>query len=604
MSLELLAALVLGSLALLFLWPYVFYGLTIRLFSVRPFAPRAQSDDELPTVTVLIPAHDEAAHLARKLEDTIALDYPVGKLEVIVCSDGSTDGTTRIAHQYAQYGVTILENPQRLGKAATLNRLRDAARGDLILLTDASADLDRSALRKLVAMLADPAVGLACARYAVKTSGGSDGVTESGYWTFEARVRQNEADRDMLLGASGACYLVRRALVPSIPEDTVNDDYVIPLSVSVQGNRIAYVHDAVAKDDPTDTFTALTLRWIRIAYGNYQMLWRLRRLLNPLRPRLFLPLLRKLLRTLGPVFLVLGLGAAWFFSAVAAWIDTLAIAGTALLLVGLLAVPLQNTALGRTRPVRLAIFCTLAQGAYLIGLLRFLSGRRDGLWRRTAELDPLDLSRPAEIPLSVRIAKRTFDLVGAVIGIIVTLPVMVLAAIAVKLDSRGPIFYRQMRLRPGAQGKPVPFHMIKFRSMAASAEAATGPVWAQANDSRVTRVGRFIRRFRIDELPQFFNVLMNDMSIVGPRPERPFFSDQLEERVPGYNDRIASVKPGITGWAQVRCGYDSSIESVKSKVIHDLAYIAHLYHLHTYLKMELKIVVLTVWVMLTGKGSQ
>jgi sugar transferase (PEP-CTERM system associated) len=164
--------------------------------------------------------------------------------------------------------------------------------------------------------------------------------------------------------------------------------------------------------------------------------------------------------------------------------------------------------------------------------------------------------------------KRSFDLVCSIIILAVSFPIMLLAALMVYLEDRGPIFYSQERV--GEDSKP--FKVLKFRSMRADAEKGGKPQWAAQNDPRVTRVGNFMRRTRIDELPQILNVFKGEMSFVGPRPERPYFVEQLIEVVPYYNVRH-SIKPGITGWAQVRYGYGSSAEDALQKLQYDLYYV-------------------------------
>ncbi len=192
-----------------------------------------------------------------------------------------------------------------------------------------------------------------------------------------------------------------------------------------------------------------------------------------------------------------------------------------------------------------------------------------------------------------RLAKRTFDLVCAAIGFVLALPLMALTAIAVRLDSPGPVFYCQERVGEGGR----PFTLCKFRSMRTDAETGT-PIWAKDKDDRVTRVGRFIRLTRLDELPQFWNVLRGEMSFVGPRPERPFFVQQLEEVIPFYMARHA-VKPGVTGWAQVKYRYGASVEDALEKLRYDLYYIKH-----RSLAFDLTILVDTVKVILARKGAQ
>lgn len=190
--------------------------------------------------------------------------------------------------------------------------------------------------------------------------------------------------------------------------------------------------------------------------------------------------------------------------------------------------------------------------------------------------------------------KRVFDLLCGAALLVLSLPVMLLTMLAIAIDSRGPIFYRQERT--GLNGKP--FQVIKFRSMGCDAEEDGNPRWAQAADDRVTRVGRVIRRVRIDELPQLFNVLKGEMSMVGPRPERPFFVDALTKDIPYYAIRH-SVKPGVSGWAQVRYEYGSTVEDAKQKLQYDLYYVKN----HT-LFLDLLIMFETVSVVLTGKGAR
>jgi sugar transferase (PEP-CTERM system associated) len=171
----------------------------------------------------------------------------------------------------------------------------------------------------------------------------------------------------------------------------------------------------------------------------------------------------------------------------------------------------------------------------------------------------------------VRSGKRLLDIVSSVLGLLLVAPLMALVAVAVRLTSPGPIVYRQQRV--GQHGRV--FTVFKFRSMRQDAEAATGAVWARQNDDRITSIGRFLRRTRLDELPQLWNVLIGDMSLVGPRPERPEFVKQLTEQIPFYGQRHV-IRPGLTGWAQVRYTYGSSVEDALEKLQYDLFYIKNL----------------------------
>jgi sugar transferase (PEP-CTERM system associated) len=168
-------------------------------------------------------------------------------------------------------------------------------------------------------------------------------------------------------------------------------------------------------------------------------------------------------------------------------------------------------------------------------------------------------------------AKRVLDVTAAAIGLVAAAPLMLAVAIAVKLTSRGPVLYSQQRV--GQNGRV--FAIRKFRSMREDAEAATGAVWARPDDERLTPVGRLIRTTRLDELPQLWNVLVGDMSLVGPRPERPEFVESLTRQIKFYGQRHA-VKPGLTGWAQIRYSYGSSVEDALQKLQYDLYYLKHM----------------------------
>ncbi len=190
--------------------------------------------------------------------------------------------------------------------------------------------------------------------------------------------------------------------------------------------------------------------------------------------------------------------------------------------------------------------------------------------------------------------KRIFDLLSSVVLLLLTLPFMLLTALCIYIEDRAPVLYRQERIGLNDQ----PFTIYKFRSMRRDAESSGKPQWAAKNDTRITRVGKIIRHLRIDELPQIFNVLKGDMSLIGPRPERQFFVKQLCVEIPYYNLRH-SIKPGITGWAQVRYQYGSSIEDSLQKLQYDLYYVKN-----NSLFLDIIILLDTVLVVLTGRGSR
>lgn len=196
------------------------------------------------------------------------------------------------------------------------------------------------------------------------------------------------------------------------------------------------------------------------------------------------------------------------------------------------------------------------------------------------------------LPPWQKFLKRAFDIVSSLLVLILGLPFYMLIGALVKMGSKGPVFYTQERI--GLGGKP--FDIIKFRSMKVDAEAA-GPQLSKEDDPRITKMGKFLRKTRVDEFPQFWNVLVGDMSLVGPRPERQFFIDQIVEKAPHYK-RLQKIKPGITSWGQVKYGYAENVDEMIERLQYDLLYLGNIS-----LVLDLKILIYTVLIMVQGRGK-
>src|SRR5208283_3276245 len=190
--------------------------------------------------------------------------------------------------------------------------------------------------------------------------------------------------------------------------------------------------------------------------------------------------------------------------------------------------------------------------------------------------------------------KRIMDVFCSTSGLLLVLPLVPIIALLIKLDSKGPVFFKQVRVGEGEK----PFVLMKFRTMGQDAEKNTGAVWAQKNDSRATKLGSFLRKTRLDEIPQLFNIIRGDMSFIGPRPERPEFVDELKKVIPFYSERHY-VKPGLTGWAQIRYPYGASVEDAIEKLRYDLFYIKNMS-----VFLDTLIVLETVKVILFRRGSR
>jgi sugar transferase (PEP-CTERM system associated) len=219
-----------------------------------------------------------------------------------------------------------------------------------------------------------------------------------------------------------------------------------------------------------------------------------------------------------------------------------------------------------------------------------LTGRE---WLETVKPSWFVFSEGFRRSMLTLIAKRAVDLACGIAGLVIASPVMLLVATAVKLDSKGPVLYKQIRV--GLRGKH--FRVLKFRSMRTDAEAA-GAQWAVDNDPRVTSIGGFLRKYRLDELPQFINVIRGEMSLVGPRPERPEFVDSLRTHISYYDERH-SVRPGVTGWAQVQYSYGSTVEDAARKLEYDLFYLKNLS-----MFFDCAIILDTVRIVFTGRGGK
>lgn len=248
---------------------------------------------------------------------------------------------------------------------------------------------------------------------------------------------------------------------------------------------------------------------------------------------------------------------------------------------------------GGVLPIQELLECRL-RGVLITDLASFFERERCQLHLESLNMSWIIFNEGFRQGFVRETVKRLFDIVVSAILVIATLPIMLITALLIYLEDGRPIFYRQERVGQGGQI----FTICKFRSMRTDAERDGKPQWAGANDDRTTRVGRIIRKLRIDELPQILNVLRGDMSFVGPRPERPFFVDQLASKIPYYAARH-SIKPGITGWAQVRYPYGASLDDAVEKLQYDLYYVKN----HT-LFLDVMVLIETVQVVLWGKGAR
>lgn len=206
------------------------------------------------------------------------------------------------------------------------------------------------------------------------------------------------------------------------------------------------------------------------------------------------------------------------------------------------------------------------------------------------------------VPRIVRYGKRVFDVLFSIFAILCLLPITPFVAIAIKLDTKGPVFYLQQRLGRSQHGKHNIFNIIKFRTMGTDAEKEGVALLATKADPRITRVGRFLRKTRLDETPQFINVLIGDMSVIGPRPERPQLTEEIDNKMPFFSERNYQVLPGLTGLAQINQSYLDSVDDIDQKLAFDHAYSLAISKPSTWISMEISILIKTVLTVLKCNG--
>jgi cellulose synthase/poly-beta-1,6-N-acetylglucosamine synthase-like glycosyltransferase len=261
----------------LFLYPLVLYpGLICLLARLFPRPVKKGCSEPLPRVSVVIPAHNEEKVVAAKIENTLALDYPADRLEILMASDGSTDHTAEIARQTVHPSYRFLDFPVRRGKLSVLTDTVAQAKGELLVLTDTSAILAPDALLRAVENFADPRVGCVAGRYRIAREMTPEldarGESERGYFEFEILQRICESRFHSTLGAHGAFYMVRRSLFPEVPAGTINDDFVIPMLILAQGFLTVYEEKAVAFEIHLATVKSEFRRRVRISHGNFQQI--------------------------------------------------------------------------------------------------------------------------------------------------------------------------------------------------------------------------------------------------------------------------------------------------------------------------------------------
>ena len=471
-------------------------------------------------MSIVVAAHNEEDVIERRVQNLLDLDYPAGRLEILVASDASIDRTDEIVERLAGEDERVkLVRCARAGKVSAQNRGVAESTGEIVAFSDANAVWEREALRNLVRSFADPAVGYVTGRASYEAADGTN--REGAYWRFELWVRAQESRLGSVTAGNGPIYAVRRADWIDL-EPWCGHDLGLPYLMVQRGRRAVYDPDAVSVEKPSRDIEDEYQRKVRMLRGAWVHVF------------------RGMLRRVGPVYFVelvshrlLRYGSGILH--VLLLVSNAALVGEGWIYQAALALQLVWLLLAGAGRLRLPI-----PGA---GLALLLPRRHVGDAGRPRALRPLRAAAPLGADRGHAV-NRALDVAGASLGLVVASPFLAAAALAIKLDGGGPVLYRQQRV--GKDGRE--FELVELRTMVVGAERQ-GAGWAvDHGDPRITRVGSWLRRLSLDEVPQLWNVVRGEMSLIGPRPTLAY---QVEQYTPHQRRRL-DVRPGITGWAQVQ----------------------------------------------------
>lgn len=589
--------------AVLFAYHHFIYPKLLKIAAKRykKVVPAKADNAEPAFITVIIPCFNEQRYIADKLFNFAYLDYPRDRFKVVVANDGSNDETLAIYQQTIDHPLLTGINfelkhfSRNRGKIAVLNDVMSQYKDGLVCLSDVSALISVDAFKLISAHMQDAQIGAVAARYSILNPGSAG---EEAYWSYQVAIKQDESAMGSTIGVHGALYCLRANLYKPLTAKSINDDFIIPMQVIALGYKVVYDENIIGVELEQSKQNQDYSRRIRIATGNVQQVILLKQLLHPRFGAVAFNFFSgKCLRVLMPWCMLLMLASA------------AALAMQSVFWAGVLIAQLAGYALAALvqwlpavrwpKPARLMHYLVSGHLAAAAGWQRILFHCQKAAWTKTATT----VKAEHYVPASTRIGKRTFDILFASIILLLSLPVWLLIACAIKWGSPGPVFFRQLRIGLSDANQTQLFYMIKFRTMVQDAEKLTGAVLAGKNDSRITRVGKFLRLTRLDELPQMINVLRGDMSLVGPRPERPEICSRLEPQIPFFSERTCYIRPGVTGLAQVNQGYDACLDDVRSKVLYDHSYALALHSVTGWLRMDLQVIVRTLMVMVLGRGQ-
>ncbi|MFQ3534273.1 MAG: glycosyltransferase family 2 protein [Aggregatilineales bacterium] len=389
-----LLALLFWLSAFALLWTYLGYPLLMALRAKLGARPVQQDEGYLPSLTLLIPAHNEADVIAEKLENTLSLAYPPDRLQIIVVDDGSTDGTLEIVREFERRGVTLIRQPERGGKMAAVNRGMEAASGELVVLSDASPRYEPDALQKLARSFADPSVGAVVGALRIWDAQNAVAKPAGLYWQYESALRRWESLTGSTVAVHGNMFALRRSLYRPLRRHTINDEFSIAMEVMRQGYRVVYEPEAISYDMASATMSDEFKRRVRINAGRFQALFSAGYLRAPTPELTFRLISHKLLRPLAPVFMLIALISSFLLMLLTAlsfertfWFWLLVFFGQDVFYMLAYAGYLAERSGRSNKLLSVPYFFVSTNLAALVGLWRWLRNRQSVLWQKRANVD-------------------------------------------------------------------------------------------------------------------------------------------------------------------------------------------------------------------------
>lgn len=595
---------ILAVLIALVIYHHVGYVALLKLFShgKRKRLISAKNTKATTHFGILICAYNEQDHIKEKLHNLGAMLYNTDMYAIHVYLDGCTDKTYEEAmlaqaHLATQHVECHLHfNKHNRGKAHGINELIKLTKTnyDVLLFTDVSALLSIDVLTNIDADFKDKKINVITGVYVLDEQATQE---QKHYWQYQNNVKSMESSLGAVIGVPGAMFAIRSQYTDLLDESAINDDFILSMNALKNGGKAIVDKNINIVERECDEQSHDYARRVRLGAGNWQQIKVLLTLFNPkLGWVSFNFISHKVLRGIMPLLLaliyVLLFSMALFSNVMLAKLGCGAIA----LLHG---IELTKRVFSITTKIPVVDKVNYILNAYFLalwGIIKYEKGDYKSHWQRVH-------TGKSEQNGTIKCVKRGIDIIGSALGLIVLSPVMLLVALTIKLTSRGPVLFNQLRVGESSDSFVALFNVLKFRSMVVDAEVKSGAVWASKDDPRITPVGRFIRKTRLDELPQLWNVLVGDMSLIGPRPERPVFYSKLEKDIPYFSQRTYGIKPGISGLAQVMNGYDESIDDARNKIGWDYAYMLSTSSPRSWCYMELTILFKTLVVIFTGKGQ-